>query len=177
MSDQFGKNSQHAPSQFNHLYIIYPLFFRNVIIKDEPVSCPFCLGQCRTQICCKAEEDEAERLLSANIVVVLGCVSFALLLALLVLAGLICYFKSWKEFKKSGGRCLKRLSCCKAKGNKSRGGQRVERVAGGGGRGDSGEIGRSQMFDFLFKRNRSNAQEGKRGNLGRAGRVGPVRNV
>ena len=72
---------------------------------------------------------------------------------------------------------MKRLSCCKAKGNKSRVGQRVERVAGGVGRGGGGEIGRSQMFDFLFKRNRSNVQEGKRGNLGRAGRVGPVRNV
>ena len=171
MSDQFGKNPN------NHLYHLPIYIFRNVIIKDEPVSCPFCLGQCRTQICCKAEEDEEEKLLSANIVLVLGCVSLGLLLALLVLAGLICYFKSWKEFKKSGERCLKRLSCCKAKGNKSRGGQRVGRGAGGVGRGDSGEIGRSQMFDFLFKRNRSNAQEGKRGNLGRVGRVGPVRNV
>ena len=176
MSDQFGKNSN-IHNLNSTTYIIYPFIFRNVIIKDEPVSCPFCLGQCRTQICCKAEEDEEGKLLSANIVVVLACVSFSLLLALLLLAGLICYFKSWKEFKKSGGRCLKRFSCCKAKGNKSRGGQRVGRVAGGVGRGGDGEIGRSQMFDFLFKRNRSNAQEGKRGNLGRAGRVGPVRNV
>ena len=72
---------------------------------------------------------------------------------------------------------MKRLSCCKAKGNKGRGGQRVGRGAGGVKGGGDGEIGRSQMFDFLFKRNRSNAQEGKRGNLARAGRVGPVRNV
>ena len=102
---------------------------RNVIIKDEPVSCPFCLGQCRTQICCKAQEeaDNNETSISTS-VIVLSSVVLVLLLALLIVGGLVFHFKSWKNLKARGARVKKWVCCCKGKGNKGRAGQRGGRV-------------------------------------------------
>ena len=103
---------------------------RNVIIKDEPVSCPFCLGQCRTQICCKAQEeaDYNETSISTS-VVVLASVILVLLLVLLIVGALIFHFKSWKNLKARGARVKKWVCCCKRnKGNKGRVGQRGGRV-------------------------------------------------
>ena len=84
------------------LFIISIL--RNVIIKDEPVSCPFCLGQCRTQICCKAQEeaDNNATSISTSVVVLASVV----LVLLLVIVGALVWV------------CWKKWVCCKGnKGN------------------------------------------------------------
>ena len=101
---------------------------RNVIIKDEPVSCPFCLGQCRTQICCKAqkEAENNENAISTS-VIVLGSIVIALVLIFVLVGALLYHFKSWKNLKAKVA-VAKRLVCCKGKGYKGRGGQRGGRV-------------------------------------------------
>lgn len=100
----------------------------NVIIKDEPVSCPFCLGQCRTQICCKAqkEAENNENAISTS-VIVLGSIVIALVLIFVLVGALLYHFKSWKNLKAKVA-VAKRLVCCKGKGYKGRGGQRGGRV-------------------------------------------------
>ena len=99
-----------------------------MIIKDEPVSCPFCLGQCRTQICCKAqkEAENNENAISTS-VIVLGSIVIALVLIFVLVGALLYHFKSWKNLKAKVA-VAKRLVCCKGKGNKGRGGQRGGRV-------------------------------------------------
>ena len=137
----FCQNSQifiHTPSL---LSIVHSPILRNVIIKDEPVSCPFCLGQCRTQICCKAQENaDNNETSSSTTSIVLAIVLFVLLLLLLIVGALIFHFKSWKNLKlsvKARWAKVKKLACCcksksnkgnKSKGNKGRVGQRGARV-------------------------------------------------
>ena len=96
-----------------------------MIIKDEPVSCPFCLGQCRTQICCKAQKEaESNENAISTSVIVLGSIVIALVLILVLVGALLYHFKSWKNLKAKVA-VAKRLVCCK---NKGRGGQRGGRV-------------------------------------------------
>ena len=93
--------------------------FRNIIIKDQPVSCPFCLGQCRTQICCKDQEGEGS-LPTWLLASIIGGVALVILLVILVLA-LYLHYKSWKNLKNS--RCCKILTCKLKKKQGLRGGR------------------------------------------------------